>query len=429
MGRLARIASLVALSGVVGGVGCFNNTTDTTEAASTTSHVNAQGDTSAVLKSTLLLESGCAATKIGPSVLLTAARCVVGSSKLIAGSTVKFTVAGTGAAAAQADAGPRANSTLQSFVVADVKVHPSFGAKCSGEACAIGKDASDAADVAVILLDADLETVPAVPIDLDTVGEADPLLVVASGCSALDADDGASTRTNKTIAIPAAAAAHQGSAYTGAASASTTRLAQSYVVTAGVGWQNNGLKVCRRDVGAPVFRGGSAAVAGVTSTITTVDTTLAPVTIEHTRVDALSRFKIADWLVSFGAQTIHSCSESAGGCQKHEYDGGLPPADSHPPADTTGPDDDAGTADASAPAEDAGDRAAPRTEPVSQDPAPSADDYGDEDYGDAAVPSKKSKKATAGCSAAPGEMPAGSDVGLGLAVALGAVLVRRRRAA
>ena len=88
------------------------------------------------------------------------------------------------------------------------------------------------ADQADVVLDQDLETVPAVPIDLDAVGEADPLLVVSSGCSALDVKDGAGPRTTKTIAVPASAAAHERSPY--AASAATTRLAQSYVVTAGI---------------------------------------------------------------------------------------------------------------------------------------------------------------------------------------------------
>jgi MYXO-CTERM domain-containing protein len=420
-GTLLRMTSLIALVGAVGTVGCFTNSEDTQEAETVGSRVNAGGDTSAVLKSTLLLETGCTAAKVGPKVLVTAARCVVGSSKLVSGATVKFAVA----AAAAPDAGSKAPA--RTFVVSDVKIHSSFGARCAGDACAIGKDASDAADVAVIVLEQDLETVPAIPIDLDAVGEADPLLVVASGCSSLAAKDGDGVHTSKTIAVPAKAAAHEGGAY---AKVATTKLAQSYVVTPGVGWQDKGIKLCATDIGGPVFRGGSAAITGITSTVTVFDDAQVPVTLQHTRVDAQSRFKIADWLTSFGAQTIHSCSESAGGCQKRSYDGGMP-VDPSPTADTTGPDEDAGKVDVVAPdagpTEEPTEKAGPRTEPVTQDPGPGSDDSSsEEDYGDAAVPSKKVKKQTGGCSAAPGQAPAG-DVGLGLGLAIAALVVARRR--
>jgi hypothetical protein len=421
---MGRMAWLVALVGCAGAVGCFNKTEDA-DAASTTSHVNAQGDTSAVLKSTLELETGCVATKVGPKVLVTSARCVVGNAKIVAGASVKFTVAV--AASAQGDAGARAPS--QSFVVSDVKVHPSFGAKCAGDACAIGKDASDAADIAVVILDQDLETVPALPVDLDAVNVADPLLVVSSGCSALDAEDGAATRTMKTIAVPADSTGHGGSPYGGATA--TGRLAQSYVVTAGVAWQDKGVHLCSADLGGPVFRGGSAALAGVTSTITVADATaeLAPVTVEHTRVDAMSRFKIGQWLASFGAGTIHSCSESAGGCVKRGYDGGMP-VEATPPADTPVADDDGGVLDdaGATTSHDGGKKAAPSTEPVTQEQGPSADDYTDDYYADAAVPSKKSKSSAGGCSAAPGSAPSGG-LGLGLGLGLALVLAGRRRKA
>ena len=73
------------------------------------------------------------------------------------------------------------------MTIAEVKIHPSYAAKCKDDACAFGKiEASDAPDVAVLLLADDLATVPTIPVDLDAVGQADPLLAVTSGCSKAD---------------------------------------------------------------------------------------------------------------------------------------------------------------------------------------------------------------------------------------------------
>src|SRR4029077_18206738 len=115
-------------------------------------------------------------------------------------------------------------------VIASIEVHPSFTAKCTGAGkCALGAvEGSDAPDVAVIVLENELDTVPTIPVDLDTVGEADPVLVVSSGCSAIDAV-GTKIGTSKTIAVPAAAVDHKGSAYASQPQLSS-RVALSYVV-------------------------------------------------------------------------------------------------------------------------------------------------------------------------------------------------------
>jgi MYXO-CTERM domain-containing protein len=220
-----------------------------------------------------------------------------------------------------------------------------------------------------------------------------------------------------------------------------TRLAASYVVTAGAGWRSAEPHLCNGDVSSPIFRGGSAAVAGVTANYTTYAGGKLPVTIHHTRVDAMSRFKIGDWLSGLGVATMHSCSEAAGGCVKHSYDGGAPMG---PTTDTQGDGTpqpgDAGTSDAIAPESDASTTAAdggtsadppvsaePHSDQLPTEDTSSADPTGDEDYSDAAAPTKKKKAAAGGCSTAPGAPAPTGEMFLALGVVLGAAVIRRRR--
>jgi MYXO-CTERM domain-containing protein len=378
---------------------------------------------------------------------------VSGNAAFAAGKTLKFTSVASGKAivdndpapaddAGAPDAARAPSSASRDAVIADVKIHPSFVAKCKTDVCGPGKlEASDAPDIAVILLASDLDSVPSVPVDLDPVGQADSLLVVASGCTTHDGQPAAGPKALKTLAVPAKSVNHAGSPYA-TSPALVTRLASSYVVTAGAGWRSTEAHLCNGDVSSPIFRGGSAAVAGITANYTTYAGGKLPVTIHHTRVDAMSRFKIGDWLSGLGVATMHSCSEASGGCIKHGYDGGAPmgPTTDTPGDGTTQPGD-AGASDAIAPDPDASttaaDGGASADPPVSADPhtdqLPTEDpttgeSTGDEDYSDAAAPTKKKKKAAAGgCSTAPGAPAPTGELFLGLALVMGAAVIRRRR--
>jgi hypothetical protein len=512
--NLARIASWTfgALA-MAGAAGCFASNDEAVD--SSPDHVISGGDTSAVLKSTLVLKSGCTATKIGPKHLLIAARCVAGNDAFAPGRELEYTAAsvaaGTVAPASAKEAGADAGAgegdesddagapeggasegesegdessdsadsadsadttdstdsskktpTCHSATIADVRIHPSFEAKCKKASdCALGAlGASDAPDIAVILLEEDLDTVPTVPVDLDPVADGDPLLVVSSGCASVDAESGAKIRTTKAVAAPAKSVNHDGSPYL-AAPQYVSRVASAYVVTAGAGWQKTAPKLCLGDLGAPIFRGASAAVAGVTSNFTTRKAgALVPVTIEHARVDGTSRFKIGAWLEEMGAETIHSCSEAAGGCVKSKYDGGMPDDDtetggsggSADSGTTGGGDEDAGATTAP----DGGDADA-STEPSEpqgnvDSPLPPDDgegdygegdygegDYGEGDYGEGdygtgddpteGAPKKKKASSGGGCSMAPGSSPVGTGLPIGLGLAVAAVVARRRRRA
>lgn len=426
----------------IGAAGCFLSK-EQEEAETSPNEVVGKGSTAAVLKSTLFLDAGCTAAKVGPKHLLVAARCVVGNPAFEAGKTLRFTVAAGGDNTialehAEGDAGAKTDGgapDARTATIAEIDVPASWAAKCKEGGCGLQSlAASDAPDVAVVVLDEELATVPSVPVDLDPVGQGDPLLVASTGCATFDARTPGAPSLTRSVAAPPKMVNHDGSAYATSPQL-VTRLGASYVITPGAAWRTSAPKVCATDIGAPLFRAGVAAVAGVMSGFTTFEPgKLVPVTIEHTRLDAQSRFKIGAWLASLGVETIHSCSESAGGCAKHEFEGGAPEA---PQAGPTGPDDAGAEPDAAPGGDDGGsdghDAAAEDPPGQTDRPLPpeepsAGDDGSDEepDYSDAAVAPKKKKTEKSGCSAAPGELPSG-DLAFGLGVAAAALIARRRR--
>lgn len=464
-GQLGRFAFVLGLAVSAGAAGCFLGGEE--ETLDSGDRVVGGGDTSAVLRSTIVLDTGCTAAKVGPRHLLTAARCVVGKPELQPGKTFTFKAAsqlrtiveddepvleadgaddeaddeGTadgGADEADAAAPKKTNNSDREATIDEIEVHPSFTAKCEDDLCDFGAiGASDAKDIAVILLDADLESVPTIPIDLDTVGQSDTVLAVGSGCATFDGE-ASGVKTYKTIAVPAKSVNHVGSPYI-EDPALVTRLAAGYVVTPGFGWRAGEPRVCATDIGAPLFRGGQAAISGVTSNFTTFgrEGEIAPVTLHHTKVDAAS--KIGTWLASLGVETTRSCSEMAGGCVKKEYDGGVPAAPAAPATDDEdgdagdliapdGGDDD--EADAGPSSTDLPEQGEEEALPEQRDdeyyPREGSDEYDNWDAG----PRKKKKKKASGCSAAPGSTPSGSDgIVFVVGLALASAVARRRRSA
>src|SRR5688500_3095053 len=85
--------SIVGAVGAAAGVtGCFLNEKE--EVAGTQDEVNSGAEVSLLLKSTLILDAGCVATKIGPRHLLLSARCVTEHKEAFAkGKTLPFKTA------------------------------------------------------------------------------------------------------------------------------------------------------------------------------------------------------------------------------------------------------------------------------------------------------------------------------------------------
>lgn len=444
MGNLGRLAFIIGLAAMGGAAGCFiSEAADTAD--ETTDEVNAGGDVSGVLKSTLLLDTGCTAIKVGPRHLLTSARCVSEKPEYAPGKSISYKIAAVATtqtasaeratdagspqdAGSPTDAGRDAGTTRDAnalqVTISEVNVHASYAAKCKANACAFGAiAASDAKDIAVIVLDRELDTVPTIPVDLDTVGQADPVLVVASGCKKLDGTP-SKVSTVKTIAVPAKSVNHAGSSYV-AEPQLVTRLNSGYIVTPARGWRDGEAGLCKNDLGGPVFRADRPAVVGVTANFTTFEpSSMSPVTLHATRTDDAS--KVGRWLESLEVTTIHSCGDEA--CPKREYDGGAPTRSTTEPAD--GGDRDAAAPSASSDAgDDAGDDLPEEPEattlPPSEEYIPKEPNNGD-DYD--AGPKKKKKKATSGCSAAPSGMTAPVESSaLGVGIALAAIVARRRR--
>ena len=159
--RFTLASGIVAAMGVAG---CSLVSAKDTDSAP--DEITAGGDVSAVMKSTLQLQDGCPAAKVGARHLLLAARCVSGNQAYVAGATISFTSAAGGSAAvappdagasdagradaaapkdagtdaAEKDAGKPANKSARSAIIAEVKVHPSYAAKCTRPSAACTDD-------------------------------------------------------------------------------------------------------------------------------------------------------------------------------------------------------------------------------------------------------------------------------------------------
>lgn len=419
-GRLRHLAFILALATMASAAAC--SFVEEEEAAEGRDSV--VDEAAPALRSTLVLDTGCVAAKVGPRHLLLAARCVVDAPEIAQGKTIAFTVASELASSASEDEAPASKESDDKATIEEVVVHPSYKETCKGDRCALGAvGASHAKDIAVILLDAPLEGIPTVPIDLDPVAQGDALLVVGSGCEALDGTP-RELKTFKTRAASAEAAAHAGSPYLDAP-ASVTRLDESYVVTPGVGWRTTEPRVCEADLGAPLVRGGQVAVAGITSNVTTYEAAeLAPVTLHHTKVDEGST--VGTWLESLGVVSTRSCSESVQGCVVTDYDGGRPgaPKDGDAAAGEDAGDEDGGVDDDDA-IHELPDQGEETELPPSNDDSYRSRGTGDVSNWDAG-PRKKKKTGASGCSAAPGSSPSGDGLALVLGLALTGAALRRR---
>jgi hypothetical protein len=340
MGHHWRFGFLLGVAMTTAGVGCMLNQADE-EVGDDGAEINeGSGDVSQVLKSTILLDTGCSAVKVGDNHLLTAARCVADNKAFASGKTITFRLA-SGATQSppnpsMRDAGGNDNSGTTTTTTSGkkatidlVKSNPSWTSDCSDGTCALGSVAAGQAnDIAVIVVEDGLDGIPTLKVDLDEVGQNDPVLAVGSGCVRIDGTP-STVKTIKTVAVAPSSVNHKGSVYQDAPE-KVGGLNGAYVVTPGSDWKGqDGPSLCLSDIGAPLFRGNAAVVVGVTSNYTTFDTDrLVAATVEHTRVD--SKSKMGSWLGAIkGLETTHSCSDTSSGCTNHgKFDGGVPNAKS-----------------------------------------------------------------------------------------------------
>lgn len=472
MGRLTRLSWVLGLLGTgaaVGAVACFPAPVGEDQEASA-GQVTADKSTANVLKSTLALSTGCMAVKVGPRHLLTAARCVAGDAAYTAKKEISFKVLspsaamststeraaterGDGGAATEpgdagapkpsdagasneaSDAGPKKNTSVTSATIEDVKVHETFSSKCLGNAtCEFGVTVAAAVkDVAVIVLDAELVNIPSVPVDLDSLGSGAPVVAVESGCANVAATAGTPSKVDA-VAVPGSSVKNHGS-YKQADGETISRLDVNYIVTRGIGWGADAKegKLCKSDIGAPLFRKDAAAVVGVTANFTTrADAKDIPVTIQHTRLTSQG---LSAWLSAIpDLETAHGCAED-GVCPATAYDGGTPDTTSSVTPTDAGSDAATAKTDAGETGEDDEDEETTPSELTDQgedqgtpETQPDYEQRDNPETADAGKSTKKKKKAQSGCSAAPGTGDLSSSsamLGVGLAIAM--VAARRRR--
>lgn len=255
--RFARLSVVLGVAAAMGAAACsFGG--ESTDASN--DEITAGGDVSQVLKSVLVLETGCMAVKSGPKQLILAARCVVGDAACAEGKSVGFTLASgiTVLASAPKDAGTDA-ATKNAGAPRDApQDHDRIGGR---------------------------PTPRSSPTARTTRVASTPLPRATRRTSPSSRSPTSSTRSRR--------------------SPSTS----SYVVTPA--WRTTDEHLCATNIGAPLFRGTQAVVAGITSNFTTYSmTTPVPVTVHHTRVDISS--KVGPWLQDLGIVTIRSCSNDEG---------------------------------------------------------------------------------------------------------------------
>jgi MYXO-CTERM domain-containing protein len=374
---------VIASAGLISA--CFGRGSDVAEAAP--QDVKAGPD--ATLAAVVALEGGCTAVKVGPKHLLVSARCVANKSAYEMGKALRFRAgsavidakdappanlddagannASSDAGVAAVDAGsemaadagaenleamtdagdappmtkdedagsdagntpPESSGDVFEETIAQVRIHPSYLAKCGAGACDRGRGGGvEVADIALIVLEREVARVPSAPIDLDPVTVGDGVLVLGYGCDAT-ADGATRLHVKEMNAAGADAVLHEGSPY-GTAPDLASTLLESYVVTRGPGdtKTKDALAACSdRDFGAPLLRADGSAVVGVTSNVTNLSQQRLPVTTIHSRVDGSSRNKVGEWLAKAGVETTTTCSTTEDGCPPQADDTAHPPDD------------------------------------------------------------------------------------------------------
>ena len=232
----------------------------------------------------------CSGVKVGPTLVLTAAHCLVDLSTM----EPKF--------------GPGKPIRLgaTSRAVAAVHLHPAYAKVCADTMCSIPSVAqkADAPDVALLELAREIEAVPSASIDATSLTPGQTVMLVGYGC--IDGVHVPETRvvvplmTAPSTILEPSAAVHEGSALT---AADAPVYSGNYLLTGGPAATGPGL--CPGDSGGPVYgrRNGNLVVVGINANYTlrpdAADRVGVPVTNWHTRVDAASRNGVHAWIETF----------------------------------------------------------------------------------------------------------------------------------
>ncbi|WP_146649098.1 S1 family peptidase [Labilithrix luteola] len=275
--------------------------------------IGGQVATTAQFPSNLYLKTGCTAAKVAPKKILTAAHCVfdpaMASVRFANGSTISVS-----------------RDPVNGFAehkVKEVHVHPSWVTACEAQYCAASSVTAlmDAADIALIELEDDIEYVPSAEIDTTELVPKTKVVIIGFGCTkgVLVRDD----RPNPTLAYaigeiaPPQLLDHPGSPIENDKEHEIA--AGNYALTYGPASYRQQAGICPGDSGGPLYRDedGKMKIVGVNSNYTFFpdqqDKLGLPVSNWHTRLDGNSRQHIAEWLQSLGALSNDSWTKGDGG--------------------------------------------------------------------------------------------------------------------
>lgn len=268
--------------------------------------------------SNLYMKTGCTAAKVAPQKILTAAHCVFDPAM----ASVRFP-AGSKIAVSRDPV-----NGFSEHVVKEVHVHPSWVSACEATYCAASAVTAlmDAADIAIVEFEDDIEGVPAVEIDTTPLEPKTKVVILGFGCTkgVLVRDD----RPNPTLAYatgeiaPPTLLDHPGSPVK--TDAQHEVAAGNYVLTYGPASYRQQAGICPGDSGGPLYRdeNGVMVIVGVNSNYTFFpdqqDQLGLPVSNWHTRLDGNSRQHIAQWLASVGVLDVESGTQADGGAAGSE---------------------------------------------------------------------------------------------------------------
>lgn len=264
----------------------------------------------------------CTAAKVGPRHLLIAAHCMLAADEF--SNTIGLSWVVQPGARILITNRPEvdfATTELTPVTVAEAHVFPEFLAACEQDPMTcnrVGGVSDGMPDVGVIVVEEELAGIPTARVDLRPVLVGEPLAIQGYGCR-----DSIHTQETyaqielkhaRTFAMPADGAAYRDVFRSLTPAQYREQIAPSIVMTPGpvVAEDQGGL--CPGDSGGPLYRrqGRNDVVVGVNASYgfiideTGQDIVPVPLTNWHTRLDALSRYRVSNWLIERGARVTFS---------------------------------------------------------------------------------------------------------------------------
>lgn len=281
--------------------------------------VGGERATSNMFPSTLLLETGCTAAKIGPRHILTAAHCVHDTKKnalmpsFRAGSALMVT--------AKKDVSWNKSMAANGFkrvVIEKTHMHPTWKQDAPMVDHGVVIRAPNVpADVAVIVLTPasakNIASIRAAKVDVTPLADGDAVTLQGYGCrKGLDVADNSARDVLKFArekTQPATTLLHPGSYFASAEEPGFVNTAGSYAVTPGRKGMAKAASLCPGDSGGPLYRmnGRADRIVGVNAYYSFApeaeDPRKVSVTNWHTRLDVNARNGVATWLTNLGVAT------------------------------------------------------------------------------------------------------------------------------